>query len=313
MTRPARTPTTTRPTSTSPPRPRRTRRPTRRRHRLGHGDEPGHPERDGRHRDRAADAERLRAAPRRTPGRRPGCPPAWPSPPTASISGTPTAAGTSSVTVTATDSAGATGSATFSFQVARAAPTIVPIAAIQGTNTDTSPYAGQTVTTEGVVTAAYPTGGFNGFFLETGGAGGTEAADADPGRLRRGLRLRLDLGRPGHASARASRSPARCTEFQGETEIGSPTVTQLATALPAVVPDQIPWSDLATDAAEGGARGRADRAAGRLHRVGQLRRELLRLVHAGRGRHAAAPADRRRHRRQRRRRRPPRPTTPPGW
>ncbi len=45
------------------------------------------------------------------------------------------------------------------------------IAAIQGT-TDTSPCAGSTVTTEGVVTAAYPTGGFNGFYLQTGGTGG---------------------------------------------------------------------------------------------------------------------------------------------
>ena len=30
------------------------------------------------------------------------------------------------------------------------------------------------------MTAVYPTG-FNGFFLETGGAGGTEANDATPG------------------------------------------------------------------------------------------------------------------------------------
>ena len=47
----------------------------------------------------------------------------------------------------------------------------VAIADIQGT-TDTSPLAGQTVTTEGVVTAAYPTGGFNGFYLQTAGTGG---------------------------------------------------------------------------------------------------------------------------------------------
>jgi len=47
----------------------------------------------------------------------------------------------------------------------------VSIAQIQGT-TDTSPYAGQTVTTEGVVTADYPTGGFNGFYLQTAGTGG---------------------------------------------------------------------------------------------------------------------------------------------
>ena len=50
-------------------------------------------------------------------------------------------------------------------------PVTVPIADIQGAGT-TSPYAGQAVTTDGVVTAAYPTGGFSGFYLETGGAGG---------------------------------------------------------------------------------------------------------------------------------------------
>jgi 5'-nucleotidase len=47
----------------------------------------------------------------------------------------------------------------------------LPIAAIQGTG-DTSPYVGRTVTTEGVVTAAYPVGGFYGYFLQTQGTGG---------------------------------------------------------------------------------------------------------------------------------------------
>ncbi|ODT36635.1 MAG: multifunctional nuclease/2',3'-cyclic-nucleotide 2'-phosphodiesterase/5'-nucleotidase/3'-nucleotidase [Microbacterium sp. 71-36] len=42
---------------------------------------------------------------------------------------------------------------------------------IQGTGA-TTPYAGTTVTTRGVVTAAYPTGGYNGFFLQTPGTGG---------------------------------------------------------------------------------------------------------------------------------------------
>lgn len=50
-------------------------------------------------------------------------------------------------------------------------PGTVTIAEIQGTG-DTSPKAGQTVSTVGVVTAAYPTGGFNGFYLQTPGTGG---------------------------------------------------------------------------------------------------------------------------------------------
>nr|WP_241965192.1 ExeM/NucH family extracellular endonuclease [Microbacterium telephonicum] len=50
-------------------------------------------------------------------------------------------------------------------------PAVVPIAEIQGTG-DTSPLAGQTVTTTGVVTAHYPTGGFNGYVIQTPGTGG---------------------------------------------------------------------------------------------------------------------------------------------
>ncbi|MBE1874395.1 ExeM/NucH family extracellular endonuclease [Myceligenerans sp. TRM 65318] len=41
--------------------------------------------------------------------------------------------------------------------------------------------AGQTVTTRGVVTAAYPTGGFNGLYLQTSGTGGDPAGDPTPG------------------------------------------------------------------------------------------------------------------------------------
>ncbi|MCW2758434.1 MAG: multifunctional nuclease/2,3-cyclic-nucleotide, partial [Nocardioidaceae bacterium] len=45
------------------------------------------------------------------------------------------------------------------------------IAEIQG-STDTSPYVGKSVVTDGVVTASYPTGGFRGFYLQTPGTGG---------------------------------------------------------------------------------------------------------------------------------------------
>lgn len=48
---------------------------------------------------------------------------------------------------------------------------IVAIRDIQGTGA-TTPLAGATVTTRGVVTAAYPTGGYNGFFIQTPGTGG---------------------------------------------------------------------------------------------------------------------------------------------
>ena len=122
----------------------------------------------------------------------------------------------------------------------------VSIADIQGT-TDTSPYVGQTVTTEGVVTADYRTGGFNGFFLETGGAGGSAADDLTPGRsdavfvygsISAG---QVNIGDSVSVTGQVS-------EFKGETEIESPTVTQLDTPLPAVKADTLPWSDLTTDA-----------------------------------------------------------------
>ena len=65
------------------------------------------------------------------------------------------------------------------------APTTAPptgttaISAIQGT-ADASPLAGTTVNTVGVVTAAYPTGGFAGFYLQTPGTGGATDAATDP-------------------------------------------------------------------------------------------------------------------------------------
>jgi 5'-nucleotidase len=162
------------------------------------------------------------------------------------LSGTPVTAGTSTVTITATDSTGASGSASFSFQVV--APTVVvSIAAIQGTNTDTSPYAGQTVTTQGVVTADYATGGFNEFVIETGGAGGTEAQDQTPGASNAVFVFGSTAAAQVHIGESVQVS-GKVEEFEGETEIDSPTVSELATPLPAVLPDVIPWSDLATDA-----------------------------------------------------------------
>lgn len=50
------------------------------------------------------------------------------------------------------------------------------IAEIQGTS-DISPLAGKNVTTRGVVTAAYPEGGFNGYYIQTPGTGGDIDAD----------------------------------------------------------------------------------------------------------------------------------------
>ncbi len=50
-------------------------------------------------------------------------------------------------------------------------PVVASIPEVQGTGA-TSPLVGQTVTTEGVVTAAFPTGGLDGVYLQTAGTGG---------------------------------------------------------------------------------------------------------------------------------------------
>jgi predicted extracellular nuclease len=60
---------------------------------------------------------------------------------------------------------------------------ITPIADIQGTGAE-SPLVGETVTTQGVVTAVWSEGGLNGFAIQTAGSGGEAKA------VRRTLRLR---------------------------------------------------------------------------------------------------------------------------
>lgn len=83
------------------------------------------------------------------------------------ITGTPTEVGAFPITAVVTDDEGATDDVSFTLAVKDpAAPTT--IADIQGTGAAT-PMANQTVTTRGVVTATYPTGGFNGFYLQTPG------------------------------------------------------------------------------------------------------------------------------------------------
>ena len=125
-----------------------------------------------------------------------------------------------------------------------AATSVLPIAAIQGTNTDTSPYVDQVVTTQGVVVAAYPAGGLNGFFLETGGK---TADDATPGASDAVFVFgSVAAGRV--AVGDSVRVTGKVLEFKGETEISSPTVTKLDEPLPPVGAAVISWADLATDA-----------------------------------------------------------------
>ncbi|MBW8752473.1 MAG: ExeM/NucH family extracellular endonuclease, partial [Propionibacteriales bacterium] len=132
-------------------------------------------------------------------------------------------------------------------------PTTATIEEIQGT-TDTSPYAGQSVTTEGVVTAAYPTGGFNGFYLQTAGTGG----DVDLATHTRSDGVFV------FSSAAAAlvhvgdhvQVTGKVAEFNGLTEIAPPSasdVTVLATPAPAVKPAVValPGSDAQRESLEG--------------------------------------------------------------
>ncbi|PWN02906.1 hypothetical protein DJ010_10975 [Nocardioides silvaticus] len=103
---------------------------------------------------------------------------------TGQVTGTPSAVCTCTVTVTATDATNATDTQDFTFTVA-AGVDITPIHEIQGTGAR-SPFApptgggaGTVKSVEGVVTAIYRTGGFNGMFVQTAGTGGT--TDATPG------------------------------------------------------------------------------------------------------------------------------------
>jgi len=106
------------------------------------------------------------------------------NPSTGEVSGTPTTACACAVTATATDDADPAGTddAAFTFTISEAPP-VVTIADIQGTGS-TSPLAGTSVTTEGVVTAmyrdpAFASSSYDGMYIQTAGTGG--ATDTTPG------------------------------------------------------------------------------------------------------------------------------------
>jgi predicted extracellular nuclease len=111
---------------------------------------------------------------------------------------------------------------------------------IQGTGS-TSPAAGHDVTTSGVVTASYPTGGFNGFYLQTPGTGG----DVDLASHHASDAVFVYLG-----GAHASSAPAigshvevdgRVTEFHGLTELNATDVRALDEPAEAVKPAAVGW------------------------------------------------------------------------
>ncbi|MDQ0260958.1 ExeM/NucH family extracellular endonuclease [Sinomonas atrocyanea] len=128
---------------------------------------------------------------------------------------------------------------------------VAAIADIQGTGT-ASPLAGKTVTTRGKVTAVYATGGFNGYYIQTPGSGGTAAGDrtssdaifvhspATAGSVHRGDYVEVT---------------GAVSEYFGLTQItvAAGGLTTLSDAAPEVKPTSftLPLSDAAKEALEG--------------------------------------------------------------
>ncbi|WP_165807260.1 ExeM/NucH family extracellular endonuclease [Nocardioides currus] len=162
--------------------------------------------------------------------------------PNGAVSGTPDATGTFTVTATATDSAAtpASDDVSFTFTI-NAAASLIPIAEIQGTGA-TTPLNGQQVKTQGVVTAAYPTGGLNGFYIQTPGADTANASDA----------VFVYGGTSGFATYPAVGDSVQvvgeAAEFSGATQIiaSNAGVTAVTPSLGEVTPKtQIPGADCA--------------------------------------------------------------------
>ncbi|WP_241986340.1 ExeM/NucH family extracellular endonuclease [Cryobacterium psychrophilum] len=132
---------------------------------------------------------------------------------------------------------------------------VTAISAIQGTTAD-SPLVGATVKTTGIVTAAYPTGGFAGFYLQTPGTGGaidlgTHAA-SDGLFVYTGTGLTADVAIGDYVSV-----VGNITEYYGLTELNVASLsditslngTDIVDPLPATV--GLPGTDAGRESLEG--------------------------------------------------------------
>lgn len=117
-------------------------------------------------------------------------------------------------------------------------PVEVSIAEIQGTGAE-SPLVNDPVVTEGVVTAAFPTGGFNGFYIQTGGEDATPGASDGVFVYEPGFPGTIEVGDSVEVEGVVK-------EFSSLTEIDATKVTELAQPLPDVVPKTVlPGTDCA--------------------------------------------------------------------
>lgn len=110
------------------------------------------------------------------------------------------------------------------------------IAEIQGQGAS-SPLVGRTVTTEGVVTAVYPTGGFNGFYLQTPGE------DTTPGASDAVFVFGPQIDESTLSIGDAVEVTGEVSEFGGLTEVTATTVTPTEDTGDAVANTVIPGTD----------------------------------------------------------------------
>ncbi|HHU10942.1 MAG TPA: ExeM/NucH family extracellular endonuclease [Intrasporangiaceae bacterium] len=129
-------------------------------------------------------------------------------------------------------------------------PTITPIAEIQGTGAST-PLAGQQVRTEGVVTAAYPTGGFRGVYIQTPGTGGIPKA---PGDASDGIFVFSDWAAANLAIGDCVTVEGTAGEYNGLTQLSNAFATTQTQACDPVVPTELatlPATDAEKEVYEG--------------------------------------------------------------
>ncbi|SIQ65323.1 hypothetical protein SAMN05421802_1231, partial [Corynebacterium afermentans] len=126
---------------------------------------------------------------------------------------------------------------------------ITPIAEIQGPGA-TSPLDGQTVTTEGVVTAVYDEGGKNGFFLQTAGTG----TEKNPGDASDGIFIYMGDNQNYPKRGDSLQVTGSVGEYYNQTQITASAIAQLDEALEApkaIEIDTLPAGDEAREPYEG--------------------------------------------------------------
>ncbi|QFG69045.1 ExeM/NucH family extracellular endonuclease [Ornithinimicrobium pratense] len=128
-------------------------------------------------------------------------------------------------------------------------PVELTIAEIQGTGSAT-PYAGQEVTTQGVVTAAYPTGGFRGVYLQTPGSGGAAKV---PGDASDGIFVFSDWAAENLQIGDCVDVEGQAGEFNGLTQLSQVFVTpvQGCAAVTPTALDTLPATDAEKEVYEG--------------------------------------------------------------